>query len=385
MTAGVRRGGYGLPHRRARTAACGRPGRASDPAGRAGSVPRRAYAWLVQADRQSTLTEVARLAGVSLTTASKAVNGRDRISEVTRKRVLRAARELSYAPNLVARSLASGRSSTIGVLLRDPGVHRIAMPIVIGAESMLEQRQLSAIIVDARGVVDRLADLATMLRQRNVDGLLIVGDNQGQTPSVTASAKIPSVYVHGRTTNPRDVVHLVDDFAGAVAIVNHLVEVGRVRIAHITGPEYSPAVRQRVLGVGHALDEHGLQLVGDIRYGQWSQRWARQAARDVLADAPDLDAIACGSDQIAAAVVETVIASGRKVPDDVAVTGYDNWTVFAEETDPALTTLDMNLEKLGAAAVNDLFAMINGVRVGGGTRHHEGTLVVRGSTGPHVP
>jgi len=259
------------------------------------------------------------------------------------------------------------------------------MPIVIGAESMLQQRQLSAIIVDARGVVDRLADLAAMLRRRNVDGLLIVGDNQGQTPSITASAKIPSVYVHSRTTNPRDVVHLVDDFAGAVAIVNHLVEVGRARIAHITGPEYSPAVQQRVLGVGHALDEHGLQLVGDIRYGQWSQRWARQAARDVLADAPDLDAIACGSDQIAAAVVETVIASGRKVPDDVAVTGYDNWTVFAEETDPALTTLDMNLEKLGAAAVNDLFAMINGVRVGGGTRHHEGTLVVRGSTGPHVP
>jgi len=364
--------------------AAGDPGEFRTTRGTSGVVPRRAYALLVQADRQATLTEVAQLAGVSLTTASKAVNGRARVSEVTRQRVLRAARELSYAPNLVARSLASGRSSTIGVLIRDPSVHRIAMPIVIGAESMLEQRQLSAIITDARGVDDRLADLAAMLRRRNVDGLLIVGDNQGQTPSITAAAKIPSVYVHSRTTNPRDVVHLVDDFAGAVAIINHLVEVGRARITHITGPEYSPAVQQRVLGVGHALDEHGLQLVGDVRYGRWSQRWARQATREVLADAPDLDAIACGSDQIAAAVVETVIASGRKVPDDVAITGYDNWPVFAEETDPPLTTLDMNLEKLGAAAVNDLFAMINGARVGGGTRHHEGTLVVRGSTDRHV-
>jgi LacI family transcriptional regulator len=347
-------------------------------------LPRRAYALVVQAERQATLTEVAQLAGVSLTTASKAVNGRARVSEVTRQRVIRAARELSYAPNLVARSLASGRSSTIGVLIRDPSVHRIAMPIVIGAESMLQQRQLSAIIADARGVVDRLADLAAMLRQRNVDGLLIVGDNQGQTPSITAAAKIPSVYVHGQTTNPRDVVHLVDDFAGGVAIINHLIEVGRARIAHITGPEYSPAVQQRVLGVGHALDEHGLQLVGDVSYGRWSQRWARQATREVLADAPDLDAIACGSDQIAAAVVETVIASGRKVPDDVAITGYDNWLVFAEETDPALTTIDLNLEELGVAAVNDLFAMINGARVGGGTRYHEGTLIIRGSTGRHV-
>ena len=336
----------------------------------------------MQEARPSTLTEVAQRAGVSLTTASKAINGQDRISEVTRKRVLRAARELSYAPNLVAKSLVSGRSSIIGVLLRDPMVHRFAMPIVIGAESVLEQRKLSAIIADARGVVDRLADLASMLRQRNVEGLLIVGDNQGQTPSITASAKIPCVYVHGPTTNPRDVVHLVDDFGGGVSIVNHLVELGRRRIAHITGPKYSPAVQQRALGVGRALDEHGLELTGEVRYGLWSQRWARQTTHEVLAANPKLDAIACGSDQIAAAVVETIIASGLKVPDDIAITGYDNWAVFAEETDPALTTFDMNLEQLGAAAVSDLFAVINGARVGGGTRHHEGTLVVRGSTDP---
>ena len=79
------------------------------------------------------------------------------------------------------------------------------------------------------------------------------------------------------------------------------------------------------------------------------------------------------------------MASGLKVPDDVAITGFDNWTVFAQETDPSLTTLDMELEHLGAAAVSDLFAMIGGAHVGGGTRHHEGTLVVRGSTDPSAP
>ncbi len=105
-------------------------------------------------------------------------------------------------------------------------------------------------------------------------------------------------------------------------------------------------------------------------------------AREILSEFPDIDAIACGSDQIAAAVLETAAALGRKVPDDVGITGYDNWAVFAQETDPALTTVDMDLEHLGAAAVSDLFAMIGGARVGGGTRHHEGTLVVRGSTDP---
>jgi LacI family transcriptional regulator len=327
---------------------------------------------------------VARLAGVSLTTASKAINGRARVSEATRRRVLRAAREVSYAPNLVAKSLASGRSSIIGVLLRDPMVHRFAMPLVIGAQSVLEQREFSAILADAGGVEGRLEELAVMLRQRYVGGLLIVGDNQGKTPSIAALAKIPCVYVYGPTSNSRDVVHLVDDFTGAVTLVNHLVGIGRTRIAHVTGPEYSPAVQQRVLGVTHALDEHGLRLAGTVRYGLWSQRWARQATREVLAKLPQVDAIACGSDQIAAAALEVVIASGRKVPDDVAITGYDNWPVFAQETDPSLTTLDMDLEHLGAAAVSDLFAMIGGYRVGGGTRLHEGTLVVRGSTDPRL-
>ncbi len=341
-----------------------------------------AYAGSVPAGRPPTLTEVASLAGVSLTTASKAVNGRDRISEATRRRVLRVARELSYSPNLVAKSLVSGRSSIIGVLLRDPMVHRFAMPILIGAQSVVEQREFSAVVADARGVVDRLTDLAAMFRQRNVDGLLVVGDNQGKSPSITASARIPCVYVYGPTTHSRDVVHSTDDFAGAATVAHHLVGLGRARIAHVTGPDHASAVEQRVLGLTHALGEHGMRLAADIAYGPWSQRWARLATREILTAQPDIDAIVCGSDQLAAAVLETVVATGRKVPDDVAVTGYDNWALFAQETDPALTTIDMELEHLGATAVNDLFAMIDGQRVGGGTRHHEGTLVVRGSTGP---
>ncbi len=222
---------------------------------------------------------MAALAGVSVTTASKAINGRDRISEATRRRVLRAARQLSYSPNLIAKSLASGRSSIIGVLLRDPMVHRFAMPIVVGAQSVLEQREFSAIIADARGVVDRLAELAVVVRQRGVDGLLIVGDNQGRFSSISASAEIPCVYVHGPTTNPRDVVHVIDDFAGAVSLTDHLVSTGRTRVAHITGPKQSPAVQQRVRGVAHALRTHDLELVGGVKYGLWSQRWGRQAAR----------------------------------------------------------------------------------------------------------
>ena len=102
----------------------------------------------------------------------------------------------------------------------------------------------------------------------------------------------------------------------------------------------------------------------------------------LLASHPDVDAILCGSDQIAAGVVEAVVRSGRRIPDDVAVTGFDNWPVFALETEPPLTTVDLNLEALGAAAVRDLFAIIDGAQVGGGVRLHDCSLIVRGSTDP---
>ncbi|MDA8287837.1 MAG: LacI family DNA-binding transcriptional regulator [Actinomycetota bacterium] len=335
--------------------------------------------------RPSTLSDVAELAGVSLTTASKAVNGQGRIAEATRRRVLRAARQLSYAPNLLAKSLASGRASIVGVLLRDELVHRIAMPIVIGAQSELEPRAFSAILADATGEVSRLGELGILLRQQGADGLVIIGDNQDNTPSISAIVEIPCVYVHGPTTDPRDVVHVSDDFAGGAAVVRHLADLGRSRITHITGPAGSPAVRHRLEGVVHQLGEHGLRLVAAPRFGRWSQRWARSAARDLLSEVPDVDAIVCGSDQIAAAVLESISAAGRKVPDDVAITGYDNWAVFAQETDPGLTTVDMELAHLGAAAVRDLLAIVGGDRPGGGTRLHPGTLIVRGSTRKDPP
>ena len=115
-------------------------------------------------------------------------------------------------------------------------------------------------------------------------------------------------------------------------------------------------------------------------YGPWSQRWGRAAVWQLLEATPDVDAIACGSDQIAAGVVDALLAGGRRVPEDVAVTGVDNWSVFALETEPPLTTVDLNLEAMGAGAVRDLFGIIDGEPVTGGIRRHPGDLVVRGST-----
>jgi LacI family transcriptional regulator len=335
--------------------------------------------------RASTLTEVARRAGVSLTTASKAINGQARVSEQTRARVLKAARELSFIPNPMARSLISGRSGTVGLIIVDSLSQRFAVPTMLGAEAALSEINLSMITSDARGDQARLRSLAEMMRQRMVDGLILIGDNNVRTPSIGAEFHAPVVYVYGETGQGRDVVHVPDDQQGGGLALDHVVALGRRRIAHLTGPRGTRAVTERVKGIRASLRRHGLSLIAPTSYGRWSQRVGRATAEQLLTAHPDVDAIVCGSDQIASGVVEAVVASGRRIPQDVAVTGYDNWVTFAQETDPPLTTIDMNLEALGAAAVRDLFGVIDGEAVGGGVRLHACTLVVRGSTVTGAP
>jgi LacI family transcriptional regulator len=330
--------------------------------------------------RPATLIEVAERAGVSLTTASKAINGKTRVSEETRARVMAVARELSFTPNPIARGLMTGRTSTVGLVIADSLSHRFAVPVMLGAEAALSEIDLSMITCDARGDRDRSRDLVRMLQARKVDGVLVIGDNNGPTHSVTHDVNIPIVYLYGESDDSQDVVHTTDDRGGSAMVVDHLVDTGRRRIAHLTGPKRATAVTERVAGISASLRRHHLKLAAPIVYGEWSQRWARTATADLIARVPDIDAVLCGSDQIASGVLVALDELGLRVPDDIAVTGYDNWRVFAEETVPQLTTVDMKLEELGAAAAGELFAIIDGAPHTAGVRRHSCELIVRGST-----
>jgi LacI family transcriptional regulator len=343
----------------------------------------RAWRWhtlTMTRGRPATLIEVAERAGVSLTTASKAINGKDRVSDETRARVIAAARELSFTPNPIARGLTTGRTSTVGLIIADSMSHRFAVPVMLGAEAALSEIELSMITCDARGDRARSRELALMLAARKVDGVLVVGDSNAVTASVTGDVNVPVVYLYGESDHPDDVVHTPDDRGGIAMVVDHLVEIGRRRIVHLTGPKKATAVIQRVDGISARLREHRMKLATPVIYGEWSQRWARAATIAMLAKVPDVDAVLCGSDQIASGVLVALDELGTRVPEDIAVTGYDNWRVFAQETVPELTTVDMNLEALGAAAARELFAIIDGAAREGGVRRHACELIVRGST-----
>ncbi len=337
--------------------------------------------------RPSTLVQVARRAGVSLTTASKVINSTGRISAETRARVLDAARELRFVPNPHARSLHTGRTSIVGALILDSKAQRFAMPLIIGADMALSDINLSMIACDAKGDPNRARSLVETLRQRTVDGLIVIGDYQRIWPSLTAQIDRPVIYVHGETDEPADTVYLPDDHSGMRMVVDHLARTGRRRFLHVTGPKRVRAVQQRVIGLRAELRRSDARLIAPIAYGAWSQRWARESVAGLLREHPDVDAIICGSDQIAAGVADAVLATGRKIPDDVALTGFDNWLVFAEEMQPGLTTVDMNIEQLGAYAAESLMQAMNGAVIQPGVHRRPCSLIVRASTvieGPAV-
>jgi LacI family transcriptional regulator len=128
----------------------------------------------------------------------------------------------------------------------------------------------------------------------------------------------------------------------------HLLRLGRTRIAHVTGPLRTEAVRDRAQGLEEALAAAGLELPPDrVLYGNWSEAWGHDAVATLLGSGQPLDAIFCGSDQIARGVVDALRDRGIRVPHDIAVVGFDNWEIIAAATRPPLTTIDMELHELG--------------------------------------
>ena len=329
-----------------------------------------------------TLAQVAKRAGVSMATASKALNERDQVAVETRQRVLRAAEELSFQPNGLARGLISGRSGTVGLLTDELG-GRFAIPVLLGVENALGNQQMSVLLCDARGDEIRRKHYIKTLLARQVDGLIVLGCTNDLRPSLSRDIPVPVVYVYGDSDDPDDLSIISDDRGGGRMAAEHLVMVGRRAIGHITGEYGYRAARERAAGLREVLDEHGLSPAGEPLYGDWTQGWGRRAARILMSAHPETDAIFCGSDQLAIGVADALHQMGRRIPDDIALVGYDNWEVFAAESRPSLTTVDLNLQNIGAAAVTHLFAALDGNKMAGVIRH-PGRLVIRESTQPRL-
>lgn len=331
--------------------------------------------------RAATLSDVARLAGVSLATASKAINGRDQVAPATRQRVIAAAEELSFTPNELARSLIAGRTGTVGLLTSDLE-GRFVIPILMGAEDAFGAGQVNVFLCDARGDAIREQHHLRALLNRRVDGIIVVGRQTDPRPSLGHDIPVPVVYAYAPSDDPTDVSVSPDNVAGGRLAVEHLIATGRRRIAHISGDPTYAAAQDRAVGVRSALADAGLELVGDVLFSEWSEHWGRDASALLLSQHPDIDGIFCASDQLARGALDTLRDLGKRVPEDIAVIGYDNWEVLATNSRPELTSIDANLQQLGRAAARRIFEAIDGEAPDAGVDHLPVRLVIRGSTIP---
>lgn len=327
----------------------------------------------------ATLADVARQARVSLSTASKALNDREGVSRSTRERVRKAARTIGFTPSTVARSLATGRTDTVGLITHDL-VGRFSIPLLMGVENAFGTNEVSVMLCDARGDGIRERHHLTTMLERRVDGLVIVGARPDPRPSLGRGLPVPVVYAYAPSEDPQDASIVSDNVRAGRIAVEHLLAQGRRRIAVVQGDAAYGASADRARGALAVLEEAGLEPQGGSAvFGQWSEVWGRSAVRSVLAQHPQTDGVVCGNDQIARGALDALRDLGVAVPADVAVVGHDNWHPLIDGCRPSLTTIDMRLEAIGRIAAQRLREAMEG------HPHHgvelvPGRLLIAGST-----
>ncbi|NEE17325.1 LacI family transcriptional regulator [Streptomyces sp. SID7499] len=334
-------------------------------------------------ERRVTLEAVATHAGVGRGTASRVINGSERVSDASREAVLRAVRELGYVPNPAARALVRRRSDTAALVVavdeeRVFWEEPYFSAIVRGATAGLAAAGIQLLLAIAQSRQDR-DRLTAFLKARHVDGVLLSslrGDDP--LPSELEQSGIPTVLV-GRPTGyvPSWAVD-VDNTAGARLAVRHLVERGRRRIATITGPLDIQAGVDRRIGYHEVLEEAGLRPLPEGR-GDFTRASGAAAMGELLDGSTELDAVFAASDSMAAGALHVLRQSGRRVPDDVAVVGFDDSPV-ATEADPPLTSVRQPLEFMGREMARLLIARLNDEPVTDSKVIVRPTLVVRQSS-----
>lgn len=333
--------------------------------------------------RQLTIHDVARLSNVSVGTVSKALNNNGSLRQETRDRVLAVAKEIGFRANDLALSLHRGQTFTVGLISND-SFGRFTMPIMEGLEECLADSKIAVFMANATDDPDREKQHVEQLLGKRVDGIVVTARRADQRGKLVVPGRgIPVIYVFSRVDDPDAVCLLTDDEGGARLAVEHLIKLGRRRIAHITGPERFEAVRLRHQGYERALKGAGIEPGGFLS-GVWSEAWGREAVEQLFSRKRGVpDAIFCGNDQIARGAADALRERGLNVPLDVSIVGFDNWEIMASATRPPLTSVDMNLKDLGRAAGVQLLDMIGG-KQSRGVQRLPCKLVVRESCGAGV-
>lgn len=306
-----------------------------------------------------TLKELSRLAGVHPSTVARVLHNdpRQRVSDEVRERILRLAQEQRYRPNSVARSLRTKRSAVLGALIPD-----IANPffasVLRGIEDAAAERDYSIILANTDDQPAREAHGLEMLRDRQVDGLLLATARL-HDPAIAQMAEehTPFVLVNRHTDpiTPNTVVF--DDYAGGCAAVEHLLSLGHRRIAHISGSVEMSTGYLRRLAYIETLQRHGVAADADLLVtGSFREPGGYEAMGALLALPEPPTAVFAVNDLAAMGAINALAEAGLRVPQDVSVIGFND--VLHMRLSPQLSTVQVPTRALGARAVERLLGMI---------------------------
>jgi LacI family transcriptional regulator len=340
--------------------------------------------------KRSTAQDVAKLAGVSRTTVSFVLNKVDgiRISPDTRQRVLDVAQQLNYHPDATARRMVSGRTKVIGFVLRQSPDQAFAdhfLPQVLAGLSHAASEQGYHLMIEpippdvASGAYTRL------IRERHVDGIILSGPRFDDQDLLRIHAEGAPIVLMGRLPNADIPFVDVDNIGGARTATQHLIDLGHQRIGLITNadPAYT-ASADRLAGYRSALEAAGLIFDQSlVRYGDFTPHGGDVAMTDLLQVTPRPTAFFIASDTVALGALQAIRRSGLRVPDDVAIVGFDD-VPLSDLIDPPLTTIRLPAYGLGLGAAEMLIKLIGKEEIEQPSVILETELIVRKSSGSNL-
>jgi LacI family transcriptional regulator len=330
----------------------------------------------------ATIYEVSKLAGVSLATVSRVINNSGKVTPATREKVEAAMKSLGYRPNLIAQSLASSRSNSIGILV--PELHGPFFGNMLSnIEDELRAYGKHVIITAGHSHEEREKEAIGFLASRQCDALILhvyaVGNDylrdliKGPIPFVLMGRNLPEI---------KDGCITIDNEQGEYLAARKLIELGHKELVYIAGPLWKSDGIARMDGFRRALDENGLRFdERRVAEGTYEEASGRRAMRELLARQLRFTGLVCANDEMAAGAIAVARDAGMKLPDDLSVIGFDN-VFFTRYMHPALSTIHYPIDVMGRMAARCVLRDVYGV---GGLEirnRFEPELVSRASTAP---
>lgn len=307
-----------------------------------------------------TIKDIAKMAGVSTATVSMVLNNKDEhISELTKEKILQIAKEYNYVPNTMARSLVTKQTKTIGLVIPD-----IANPffpeIARGAEDKANEAGYNIIFCNTDDNIEKEQRYVDMLSEKMVDGIIFTASSdrnywldklhKQSIPIILLDRDIPLNGNVGRI--------VVNNQQGTYEGTKYLIEKGYKEIAFINGNIANETAKNRLAGFKSAMQDHGVELRSErILEGSFKREWGYGAATWLLSQEIEFDAVVCGNDLIAIGAIRALKDAGKRIPQDVAVLGFDD-IYMAKLVEPELSTISQPKYEMGYKASELLINMI---------------------------